>query len=94
MVFWWAPEARLGRVGIGLASQQHVVGISAGAVGFVAEERLVLRSNYKLFRKAHYNLPVQQPLPVLNERGGLPDRIIRAQTNKPEKQQDVVQLLQ
>jgi len=47
MVFWWAPEARLGRVGIGLAGQQRF-GISAGAVGFVPEERLVLRGSHQL----------------------------------------------
>ncbi len=60
---------------------------------FVAEQRLDLRCPHQLLEEAPHDLLIQQPVAVLGERGGVPDRIIRAKAHKPAVQQVVVQLL-
>ncbi len=60
----------------------------------VAEQRLDLRCAHQLLQEEPHDLLVQQPLPVFGERGGVPDRIIRAEAHKPAEQQVVVELLQ
>ena len=72
-------------------------GLQQGAIHrevLVAEQRLDLRGAHQLLQEAAHDLVIEEPLPVFGERGGMPDRIIRAQTHKPTEQQVVVQLLQ
>ena len=38
------------------------------------------------------NIPVEQPLPILAECGGIPDRVVHVQPYEPTKQQVVVEL--
>jgi hypothetical protein len=60
----------------------------------VVEQWLDLWRSQQLLREAAHHLVIEEPLPVLGECGGVPDRIIRAQAHKPAEQQVVVQLLQ
>ena len=72
-------------------------GLQQGAIHrevLVAEQRLDLRCRHQLLEEAAHDLLIEEPLTVLGERGGVPDRIIRAQTHKPAEQQVVVELLQ
>jgi hypothetical protein len=72
-------------------------GLQQGAINrkvLIAEQRLDLRSTHQLLQELPHHLVIEEPLPVLGERGGMPDRIIRAQAHKPAEQQVVVQLLQ
>jgi hypothetical protein len=59
----------------------------------IAQQRLNIRSPHQLVQKPAHDLLVQQPVTVLGECGGMPDRIVRAQANKPAEQQVVVELL-
>ena len=72
-------------------------GLQEGAIHrevLIAEQRLDLWSSHQPSQEHPHHLLIEQPLPVLGERGGVPDRIIRAQAHKPTKQQIVVELLQ
>ena len=72
-------------------------GLQQGAIHgevFVAEQRLDLWGSHQLLQKAPHDVVIEQPLAVLGECGGVPDRIIRAQSHKPAEQQVVVELLQ
>ncbi len=72
-------------------------GLQQGAINrevLIAEQRLDLRGAHQLFQEAPHDVVIEEPLPVFGECGGVPDRIIWAQTHKPAKQQVVVQLLQ
>ncbi len=60
----------------------------------IAEQRFHLRCRNQLLQEALHGLLVEQPLTVLGECGGVPDRLIRAQPHKPAEQQVVVELLQ
>ena len=60
----------------------------------IAEQRLDLRGAHQLLQKLPHHLVIEEALPVLGERGGVPDRIIRAQAHKPAVKQVVVQLLE
>ena len=59
----------------------------------VAEKRLDLRLLHPLLQEAAHDLAIEELLAVFSECGGVPDRIIGAQTDKPAGQQVVVQLL-
>ena len=72
-------------------------GLQQGAIHrevLVAEQRLDLGSSHQLLQELPHHLVIEEPLPVLGECGGMPDRIIRAEPHKPAEQQVVVQLLQ
>jgi hypothetical protein len=72
-------------------------GLQQGAIHgevLVAEQRFDFRGVQQLLQEAPHDLLVQQSLPVIGERGGVPDRIIRAQAHKPAQHQIVVELLQ
>ena len=71
----------------------------------IAEQRLDLWSRHQLLQEpaqgppAHFaslrkHLLVQQPLAVFGKGGGVPDRIVGAQADKPAVQQVVVELLE
>jgi len=60
----------------------------------VAEQWFYFWSRHQLLQEALHDLFVEQPLTVFRKRGGVPDRIIRAQAHKPAEQQVVVELLQ
>lgn len=60
----------------------------------IAEQRLDLRGSHQLLQEPAHDLLVQQAVAVFGECGGVPDRIVGAQTNKPAEQQVVVELLQ
>ncbi len=60
----------------------------------IAEQRLDLWSPHQLHQERSHHLVIEQPLTILGERGGTPERNIRAETHKPAKQQDVVKLIQ
>jgi hypothetical protein len=72
----------------------------------IAEQRLDLRCRHQLLQELPHHLVIEEPLTVLvpparsacgrckGECGGMPDRIIRAQTHKPAKQQVVMELLE
>ena len=57
-------------------------------------QRLDLWSRHQLLQEPAHHLLVQQPLVVFGKGGGVPDRIVRAQADKPPVKQVVVQLLQ
>ncbi len=72
-------------------------GLQQGAIHrevLVAEQRLDIWSTHQRLQEAPHHLLIEQPLAVLGECGGVPDRIIRAQPHKPAEQQVVVELLQ
>ena len=71
-------------------------GLQQGAIHgevLIAEQRFHLRCRHQLLQKVAHHLLVEQPVAILGERGGVPDRIVRAQTHKPAEQQVVVELL-
>jgi hypothetical protein len=59
----------------------------------IAVQRFHLGRRHQLLQEAAHDSRVQQTIPALGERRGVPDRIIRAEANKPAEQQVVVQLL-
>ena len=72
-------------------------GLQQGAINrevLIAEQRLDLRCTHQLLQELPNHLVIEEPLPVLGECGGVPDRIIRAQAHKPAVKQVVVQLLE
>jgi hypothetical protein len=72
-------------------------GLQQGAIHrevLIAEQRFHLGSTHQLLEELAHDLLVEEALPILGERGGMPDRIIRAQADKPAEQQVVVELLQ
>ena len=60
----------------------------------IAEQRLHLRGAHQLLQERPHHLVIEQPLAIFGERGGGPDRIIRAQPHKPAEQQVAIELLQ
>jgi len=61
-------------------------GLQQGAMQgevLLAEQRFHLGRRHQLLQEAGHCLLVQQTIPVLGERGGVPDRIIRVQAHKP-----------
>jgi hypothetical protein len=72
-------------------------GLQQGAIHrkmLIAEQRLDLWSRHQLLQEPAHHLLVQQPLAVFGKGGGVPDRIIGAQADKPAVQQVVVELLE
>lgn len=72
-------------------------GLQHGAIHpevFIAEQRLDLGSPHQLLQESAHLRVVEESLAVLGERGGVPDRFVRAQDHKPNEQQVVVELLQ
>ena len=83
-------------------------GLQQGAIHgemLVAEQRLDLRCAHQLLQELPQGPPahsaslrkhpvIEEPLPVLGECGGVPDRIVGTQADKPAEQQVVVELLQ
>jgi len=65
-------------------------GLQQGAIHrevLIAEQRLDLRSCHQLLEEAPHDVVVEEALAVLCKRGGMADRIIRDQTDKPAEQQ-------
>ena len=52
-----------------------------------AQQRLNLRSSQKQLQKLGHELLVEQPVTVFGERRGMPDGIIRVESDKPAEQQ-------
>jgi hypothetical protein len=72
-------------------------GLQQGAIHrevLVAEQRLDLRGGHQFLQEPAHHLLIEQPLAILGECGGVPDRIIRTEPHKPAEQQVVVELLQ
>ena len=56
-------------------------GLQQGAIHrevLITEQRLDLRGGHQLLQETAHHLVIEEALPVLGERGGVPDRIIRA----------------
>ena len=49
----------------------------------IAEQMFDFWRSHELLQELLHHLVIEQLLTVLCERGGMPDRIIRAQVNKP-----------
>jgi hypothetical protein len=72
-------------------------GLQQGAVHrevLIAEQRLHVWSCHHLVEEALHELLIEQPLTVLGECCGMPDRIIGILIEKPAEEQVVLQLLQ
>ena len=60
----------------------------------VTEQRFDLGSAHQLLQEQPHDVVIEEPVTVFGERGGMPDRIVGAQSDKPAEQQVVVELLQ
>ena len=72
-------------------------GLQQGAVHrkmLIAEQRLDLWSRHQLLQKAAHDLVIEEPLAVFSECGGVPDRIVGAQADKPPVQRVEIDLLE
>ncbi|MFM1800146.1 MAG: hypothetical protein RLZZ117_2424 [Cyanobacteriota bacterium] len=59
----------------------------------VTEQRFDLGSAHQLLQEQPHDVDIEEPVTVFGERGGMPDRIVGAQSHKPAEQQVVVELL-
>ena len=59
----------------------------------VTKKGFDLWSAHELFQEQPHDVVIEEPVTVFIEHGGMPDRIVGAQSDKPEEQQVVVELL-
>jgi hypothetical protein len=60
----------------------------------VTEQGFDLGSTHQLLQEQPHDVVIEEPVTVFGERGGMPDRISGAQSDRPAEQQVVVELLQ
>jgi len=58
-----------------------------------AQQWLDLRHSQQQLKGLGHQLLIEQPVTVLGERGGMPNRIVRVEAIKPAERQVVVELL-